>query len=289
MSPVTLGTSWLGAQDTVEEVAALADAMVAAPFALDTSNNYQDGRSETALDEALARGGGTRSGTPIFTKVDRDPDTGAFDRDRVWRSFEESSGRLGIDRFPLLHLHDPYSITVEQALEPCGAIQGMLELRDQGLAGAIGIAVGELSAEWSYLRTGVFDAVLTHNRYTLVDRRAQPLIQEAAGHGMAVFNAAPFGGGLLAGKGTTYAYREAPPALLTWVQRLKSLCDQHGVALPAAALHFSLRNTSINSTIVGIGRPERVSEIIAYHDTGIEDAFWDEVERIGTPPSTITD
>lgn len=289
VSPITLGASWLGTQDSPGEVAALADAMVEAPFAVDTSNNYQDGASETALGAALARREGLRPGHPVFTKVDRDPETGAFDRDRVWRSFEESSRRLGLDRFSLLHLHDPYSITLEEAMAPGGAIQGMVELREQGITEAIGIAVGELSTEWGYVRTGVFDAVLTHNRYTLVDRRAQALIEEASEAGMAVFNAAPYGGGLLAGKGTTYAYREAPPELLDWVKQLEALCDERDVPLPAAALHFSMRHPGIHSTVVGIGKPRRVVDLLGYLDAPIDDDFWDEIDRLGAPPSTIDD
>lgn len=78
---------------------------------------------------------------------------------------------------------------------PGGAVPALIELRDQGVIGAIGIASGTLSQVREYVDTGAFDVVLSHNRYTLVTRTAEPLFEAARAHGMTVFNAAPFGGG----------------------------------------------------------------------------------------------
>ena len=36
-----------------------------------------------------------------------------------------------------------------------------------------------------YVETGAFDAILTHNRYTLLDRSAEPLLDLAATQGLA--------------------------------------------------------------------------------------------------------
>jgi aryl-alcohol dehydrogenase-like predicted oxidoreductase len=49
-----------------------------------------------------------------------------------------------------------------------------------------------------YVRTGYFDVVLTHHRWTLVNQSALPLIELAASMGLGVVNAAVFGGGILA-------------------------------------------------------------------------------------------
>ncbi|MFI5845174.1 aldo/keto reductase [Catenuloplanes sp. NPDC051500] len=290
VSPVSLGTSFLGnpaAPDgsPAPESAALAHALVTGPsLMIDTSNNYADGRSETALGRVELPPGKT-----IVTKADADPSTGRFDRDRVWRSFEESTTRLGVTRLPLLHLHDPYTITVEEAFAPGGAVQGMRELKEQGLVDAIGIAAGEIALMTRYVTSGAFDVLLTHNRYTLVDRRAEPLIAEAVARGMGVFNAAPFGGGLLAGRDTRYAYREAPAALLGWTERARAVCAEFGITLPTAALHFSLRNADIDSTIVGVNRVSRIADLDTMRTTDIPDALWPALDALGTPPSTIED
>ncbi|RVX45790.1 D-threo-aldose 1-dehydrogenase [Nonomuraea polychroma] len=294
VSAISLGTSTLGdpAQpdgSPAPESVKLARTLLSAPYAvIDTSNNYAQGRSETALGQALAAYG-LPAGRTIVSKTDADPETGRFDRDRVWRSFEETAARLGLERLPLLHLHDPYTITVEEAFARGGAVQGMIELREQGLAGAIGIAAGEIQLMTRYVTSGAFDVLLTHNRYTLVDRRAEELMTEAAARGMGIFNAAPFGGGLLAGRGTRYAYREASPELLDWVGRARELCHAYSIELAAAALHFSLRSPLIHSTVVGVGRPERITQLEELHRTTIPDDFWPALEALGTPPSTIDD
>jgi D-threo-aldose 1-dehydrogenase len=291
---VSIGTSFLGnpphPDGTPATTAdALARAMLTSPFAvIDTSNNYAQGRSETVLGTAIRRDG-LPAGTSVVTKADADPDTGALDRDRVWRSFEESVARLGLERLPLLHLHDPYTIDVPEAFAPGGAVQGLTELREQGLVGALGIAAGPISLMHQYAVSGVFDVLLTHNRYTLVDRRAEELIGLAADRGIGVFNAAPFGGGILAGSGETYAYRQAPPELLAWVARARELCGRWDLPLHAVALHYSLRHPGIASTVVGVGRPERLAQLQELQATTIPEAFWPELTALGTPPSTLED
>ncbi|WTL66110.1 aldo/keto reductase [Streptosporangium sp. NBC_01495] len=172
---------------------------------------------------------------------------------------------------------------------PGGAVQGLIELREQGLIGAIGIAAGEIKLMTRYVTSGAFDVLLTHNRYTLIDRRAEELIAEAAAHGMGIFNAAPFGGGLLAGDGTRYAYCEASPELPAWVDRARELCHSWSIELPTTALHFSLRCPLIHSTVVGVSRPERIAQLEKLRLTTIPDDFWPALQALGTPPSTIDD
>lgn len=296
-SPITLGTSSLG-RGTIpgdpDESAAidLASAMLHGPYALvDTSNEYAGGRSEAVLGAALARDG-IAPGRAIVTKVDRDLATGEFDRDRVRRSFEESCERLGVDGLDLLHLHDPYSVSFEDAMGPGGAVEGLVELRDEGLVDSIGVAAGRMSLMRRYVATGVFDAVLSHNRFTLVDRSATPLFEEANERGMGVFNAAPFGGGLLArgsASGASYAYAETTPELRAWVARVEEVCARHGVDLPTVALRFSLRSPLVHSTVVGVSSTARVAELEHARTEDVPDELWDDLDRLGPAPSTIRD
>ena len=96
----------------------------------------------------------SRTGPPVMTKVDADPVTGRFDGDRVRRSVEESLGRLGVDRLPLLHLHDPHAVTLAEALAPDGAVPALVRLRDEGVVDAIGVASGPPELAHAYVRTG---------------------------------------------------------------------------------------------------------------------------------------
>lgn len=282
LSPITLGTSPL---DDPE----LAEALLTGPYAaVDTSNGYAGGRSETALGVAIGRLGPDHHRF-VITKTDAERESGRFDRDRVLASFDESLQRLGLERIELLHLHDPYSISIKEAFGPGGAVEGMRELKEQGLVDLIGIAAGTGSLMMEYVTSGAFDAVLSHNRYTLIDSSAATLFEEAERRGMVIFNAAPFGGGLLAGRGTRYAYQESTPELLDWVARADALCTEHGITLPAAALHFSLRSPLIHSTVIGVGRAERIAQLEGLRATEIPDDFWTALDSLGPAPTTITD
>ena len=290
LRPVTLGASSLGKRGTPADVAALADALVTSAYGqVDTSNNYAAGRSEAALGEAAAR---TDARGAVFTKTDADPATGAHDGDRVKRSFEESARRLGVERLPVLHLHDPGALTLAEAMAPGGAVEALVALREQGLVDAIGIATGTRAVVEGFVRTDAFDAVLTHNRYTLVDRSAETILDLAAERGMTVFNGAPFGGGILAdpsGERSSYGYRPASYALLGFIGRLRQLCEQWGVALPAAALHFSLREPRIHSTVVGVSTLERLDALDGLVAAQLPEGFFAAVDRLGSPPPTAND
>ncbi len=81
-----------------------------------------------------------------------------------------------------------------------------------GDAAWIGISGGPAPMLKHYVETGLFDAVITHNRYTLVDRSAEELIDSAVGRGVTVVNAAVYGGGALAhGLGRSRPTRTSPP------------------------------------------------------------------------------
>lgn len=289
-TPITLGSSSLGTRGDADEIAALADALLASELGdVDTSNNYAGGRSEAELGLALARRGGLRPGGRLYSKADADAE-GRFDGDRVRRSIEESLGRLGLDHLPIYHLHDPYTITLQEGMAADGPVAALLQLRDEGVIDAIGIAAGRTRLVHNYVLTGAFDAVLTHNRFTLVDRQALPLIRDARERGMTVFNAAPFGGGILAnGTAETYGYRSPSPEFRAHIDALRALAREHGVDLAAAALHFSLRSSLVDSTVVGIssrGRLDQLAELVAAE---VPEEFFDAVEAMGEPPASPND
>ena len=119
--------------------------------------------------------------------------------------------------------------------------------------------------------------VITHNRYTLINRTAEPLLDRATDLGVPVLNAAPYGGGILA-KGpdayARYAYQDAPRDLIETVRKMSEVCREYGIPLVAAALQFSMKDSRITSTIVGLSRPERVGQTLdlaAYH---VPDELW---------------
>ena len=190
--------------------------------------------------------------------------------------------RLGLDRVQLLFLHDPeFAITFEEAMAPQGAVTELERLKSEGLAGVIGIAGGDIGMMRRFVETGTFDVLLTHSRYSLVDRSADATIDAARERGVAVVNAAVLGGGILAvgtSQSTRYGYREASPGTLAAIAAIENVCRAHDVPLAAAAIQFSLRDERISSTLVGFSRPERVDETVRLAEWPIPDELWNEVE-----------
>ncbi|MCC2333722.1 aldo/keto reductase [Cellulomonas wangsupingiae] len=257
---------------------------------LDTSNGYSGGESERRIGAALTAAGGVPEGYVVATKVD--PDGADYSGERVRRSVEESRVRLGLDHLPLVHLHDPEFHEFDDLTGPDGAVEALVELRESGVVGAIGLAGGRVQEMARYLALGVFDVLLVHNRWTLVDRSAGPLVAEARAQGMGVLNAAVYGGGILAhqhGGPTTYGYRPAPPQVLAAVDAMRAVCTAHGTDLGTAALQFSLRDERFATTIVGMSRPERVERTLAAAAAPLPDALFDELETHVPPPDSWLD
>lgn len=258
------------------------------PFTLlDTSNNYSNGESERRIGEAIRANGGLPEGFMVVTKVDRDPDTDDFSGARVRRSIEESVERLGIDSFPIVHLHDPEFASFEQITGRGGALEVLVRLKDEGVAKNLGVAAGSIEVSHRYLDTGIFDVVLTHNRYSLLDRFAGPLLDQATKLGLGVFNAAPYGGGMLS-KGAkvqpVYGYGMGGESLRERAIAMEAACSEFGVPLAAAALQFSVRDPRIHSTIVGVSAAHRIDETSALLMVPIEDALWERLDALAPPP-----
>lgn len=251
------------------------------PF-LDTSRNYGAGKSEDRIGTALRTMGGLPDGAVISTKLDRCPNTGRFDAARARDSLGESLEALGLDRIQLLHLHDPEHA---RDLDEChAAIEALFEMKAQGLAQAVGLAMGRLDIMEPVLRAYPFDALINHNRFTLLNRSADAMFTEAKDRGIAILNAAPFAGGVLA-KGSLQmpkiTYQDATESDLAPVRAIEAACAKYDVACGAVALQFSMRDPRVTSTIVGVSRPERVAQALDWAAEDIPEGLWDDLEGLG--------
>ncbi|WP_411720680.1 aldo/keto reductase [Mycetocola sp.] len=285
VSPICVGTSALGSfpaqygygVDTDTAVATIRTVFDGPFNFIDTSNEYGGGDSERRIGQAIREHGFVQQGVVIATKVDPLPGSNDFSGDRVRRSVEESLERLGLDKLPLVYLHDPEKITFEEGVAPGGPLEALIELRDQGIIQHLGVAGGPIDLELQYLATEAFDAVISHNRYTLVEQTAEPLLDDAQARGVAFINAAPFGGGMLV-KGPkavpTYCYAPVSQATLLRVGAMERLCADFGVPLAAAALQFSTRDERVTSTIVGMSEPRRIAQTVELLEFTIPDELW---------------
>jgi D-threo-aldose 1-dehydrogenase len=296
VSPVCLGTGPLASMPQLygyEVDAGRAEATILAalrgPFNfIDTSNGYGGGAAEERIGRALAAAGGLPPGYVLATKVDPDPGTGDFSAARVRRSAEQSLGRLGLTSVPLLYLHDPeFHLTFAAAMAPGGPVEGLIQLREEGIAAHLGVAGGPVGLMLDYLRTGVFDVILNHNRFTLTDRSAVPLMDEAAERGTGFVNGAPYGGGMLA-RGPDaqpkYAYQEAPEPVRAAAAAMQRACAAHGVPLAAAALQFSVRDPRIAATVTGLSGPDRIAGVAELLAHPVPAGLWAELDTLAPSP-----
>jgi D-threo-aldose 1-dehydrogenase len=250
---------------------------------IDTSRNYGAGRSEQRIGDVIRERGGLPEGFVVSTKLDRDMDSGRFDASQARRSLEESLRVLGIDRVDILHLHDPEYADVAEVTGMHGAARELMRMKEEGLARAVGLAAGRVDVMMPILRDFDFDAIVTHNRFTLANRNAGPMMDFCAARGITVLNAAPYASGVLA-KGVAnyprYVYQEAGDAALDPIRRIEEVCARHGVPTGAAALQFSMRDPRVTSTICGVTRPERVRHTVEWAEWPIPAALWTDLATL---------
>ncbi|MFJ6376097.1 aldo/keto reductase [Pseudarthrobacter oxydans] len=294
-----MGTSGWGpsksGESTVDRdarIGTLADAFFAGSLPtnfIDTSNEYGGSRSEALIGQAMKRAGGLPAGLVLQTKLDRRLSDDDFSADQMWRSLEQSLERLGVNHLQMLYIHDPEAIGFELAMAPGGPVEALIRMKEQKITDFIGVSGGPVGMLQEFVETDHFDALITHNRYTLVDRSGNALLDAAAHRGMGVNNAAVYGGGVLTGDprfAGTYGYRPIRPEVQASIDAITALCTEAGVPIGAVALQFSLRDPRIHSTIIGATALARLDDTMAEAAAVIPEELWANIDKI-VPPASV--
>jgi D-threo-aldose 1-dehydrogenase len=265
----------------------------------DTAPHYGLGLSESRLGAALA--GRPRDEFLLSTKVgkalvptperaDELDDDGFitpavfrrewdFSRDGILRSIDQSLERLGVD---IAYLHDPDDHW--DAASTTG-IDALIELREQGIVGAIGAGMNQSAMLAEFIRRCDVDIVMVAGRYTLLDRSAaDDLLPLALERGVGVVAAGVYNSGLLSTaevpSDAKFDYGQAPPAVLERARAMAAVCVRHGVTLPDAALQFALRHPAVSSVVVGLRTGDQVAGTIERAEAVIPDELWAELESL---------
>ncbi|MBX7267647.1 aldo/keto reductase [Micromonospora sp. Llam7] len=296
---------------TDEEFAAAVDtAWDAGIRYYDTAPHYGLGLSERRLGAALRSR--PRAEYVVSTKVGRllvptpqdahrrDPegfDVAAshrrvwdFSRDGVRRSLESSLDRTGLDRIDLVYLHDPDDHW-EQAVRE--AVPALVELRDQGVVGAIGAGMNQSAMLARFVEESDVDVVMCAGRYTLLDQGALgDLLPAALNRRVGVVIAGVYNSGLLSRDrppaDALYDYRPAPAELIERARRIAAVCETYGVTLPQAALAFVRRHPAVVSTVVGMRTEAQVTESVRRSAAAVPDDLWAALAAAGllaAPPT----
>ncbi len=306
VSEVGFGAAQLGnlyRETSDEEAAAAVDAAWEGGIRyFDTAPHYGLGLSERRLGAALR--GRPRDELVISTKVGRllvpTPERAAageldddgfavpadyrrawdFSRDGVLRSLEASLDRLGMDRVDIVYLHDPDEHWEEASTTGVGAL---MELRDQGVVGAIGAGMNQVEMLARFVERCDVDVVMVAGRHTLFDRSAEErLLPLAFDRGVAIVSAAVYNSGLLSRAevpdDATYDYGPAPASVIERARHLAEICTRHGVTLPDAAVQYPLRDDAVASVVIGMRTAAQVTSTLDRYDTPIPAEAWRELE-----------
>ncbi|MGG8461253.1 aldo/keto reductase, partial [Streptomyces lividans] len=249
---------------------------------IDTAPLYGDGLSERRVGRALATV--DRARFQLSTKVGWQIAEGAeprhaFGRDDVLRSLEGSMERLGVDRFDVVHVHDPED-HLDEAVRH--AVPALLRLRDEGVVGAVGAGMNHSAPLAELVRRTDLDVVLIAGRYTLLEQPALAgLLPLCAERGVGVIAAGVFNSGLLADPrpGAPYHYHPVPDDVLRRALALDDVCARYGVPLRAAAQQFPFGHPAVVSVVVGAASPQEVTGNLELAGQPIPDAMWAELRE----------
>jgi D-threo-aldose 1-dehydrogenase len=191
------------------------------------------------------------NGVPFYKDVPSAGPLWDFSYDGVRTSVTESGERMGVERFDILHLHDPDDHFSEASTTGFAALAA---LRAEGLVSAIGAGMNRTSVQTQLVRDCDLDVVLVAGRYTLLDQSAMnDLLPVCVERHVSVVIGGVFNSGVLAdpSPGARFDYVPAPEEILSRVRRIQERCRQHGVPMAAAALQFPLAHPQVCSVLLG--------------------------------------
>jgi uncharacterized protein len=216
----------------------------------DTAPSYGDGTSERVFGEALD--GVTKVGDlPLVIATKIGPRT---EPERVRATVIDSLQRLRRDRIDLVQIHgSSYTpADVDRLLGPGGMAERLMDIRDEGIVGAIGFTSEDTNdGVYRLIRSGVFDTVqLCYN--LIYQHPYEP--------------SRPFGSMITAeDRGLGIITMRAPTSGIfqRWVQLVN---PGNTFDYTPALIQFVLSNPLIDVALVGMRTPEEVRADVALVD-----------------------
>lgn len=213
-----------------------------------------------------------------------------YSYDGIMRSFEDSLTRTGLHDIELLLIHDldhlfhneiQFQARINQLVT--SGWRALEELKSAGMIRAIGAGINKGGFIPRFLDLFPLDFFILAMPYTLLDQKALddefPRCEEA---GATVVIGSVFASGILATgavEGALYAYAPAPPDIMEKTRRIQTVCERHGVPLPAAAMQFLLGHPVISAVIPGALKPEHLHANIGHFQHPIPSELWAELKH----------
>jgi D-threo-aldose 1-dehydrogenase len=204
-----------------------------------------------------------------------------YSYDGVIRSVRESQARLGLDVIDVALIHDPDD-QPEEAFD--SAYRALVDLRGQGVVRAVGVGMNWAEPLARLAEGWEFDCLLVAGRYTLFEQDClDGLLAVALRRGVSIIAGGVLNSGLLVDPkpGSTYNYAPASPDLVERAQSLRSVCDDLGVPLRAAALQFPLAHPAVACVAVGACTPDEVDDTCRMLQLEIPPVLWETLKARG--------
>jgi len=222
-----------------------------------------------------------------------------FTYDGVMRSIADSHERTGLDRFDIVHIHDP-DLYPDEAID--GAFRALDQLRSDGTIGAVGCGMNQWEMLEDFANRARFDCFLLAGRYTLLDHTAvESLLPVCEKMGISVIAGGVYNSGILAhpdpgsigevSRGpdgfsdwkdnVTFNYVPAERSVIEQAARIKDVCDRHGVPLMAAAIQFPLHHPAVATVLIGPRSPDQVDGNVEMLNFEIPADLWAELKAEG--------
>ena len=184
---------------TAEEAKALLEAVEAAGVNyIDTARGYTV--SEELIGQAIE---GRRDKFVLATK------SMARDREAMAKDIETSLGNLRTDSIDLYQIHNPSVQQLEQVCAPGGALEALLEAKEAGRIGHLGLTAHSLEVFQRALELDWVETVMFP--YNIVENQGADLMEQAAEKNVGFIGMKPLAGGAIEDAALALRYIAANP------------------------------------------------------------------------------
>lgn len=243
---------------------------------IDTGPSYGFGsQSEARLGKMFAGDPGFRRKVILATKCGdyyATPDESGYRRDMsaegILKRFPEQLERLHTDYVDLLQLHDAWPSGEKLILEE--SLPAILELKRKGYARAVGITGTSMRFARRILeQTDELDSILTFGNYNLMNQTIGKIVPLCAEKNVGLMNCSVLFMGVLTERALTDPNRVAKgpirntPDFLPAMRKAVDLCRSRGVDIGDLAVQFGCDCAFCQSTILSMGRRERLRHNMA--------------------------
>jgi aryl-alcohol dehydrogenase-like predicted oxidoreductase len=268
---------------------------------IDTADAYADGESEELLGRAIGqRRREVVLGTKLMAPVGPGANDQGLSRLHVMRALEDSLRRLGTDYVDLYQIHNWDPVTpVEETLSALddavrqGKVRyiGCSNLAAWQISKALGISALHNQAGF----------VANQINYSLLSRDAErDLVPMAEDSGLSLTVWQPLVGGFLTGKfdrGGATTERDSRRARNGYdfvpfdeeqgfkvLDVVKAVAARHEVSPAQVAIAWLLAQRAVTSVIVGVRRPDQLTDNVAAGDLTLTEQDLAELDEVSRPP-----